>query len=101
MKSIRLPKQLEPFLTVAENAETEMLVFTEKKRPVAALVSLRNVDRESLALGTNPQFLGIIEKARKEIRAGKTASLESVERKFGLDAHKKRRKRAVESRNRH
>ena len=54
----------------------------------------RLVDRESLALSTNPQFLAIIEKARKEIRAGKTTSLESVERKFGLDGQKKRRKRA-------
>ena len=101
MKSIKLPKQVAPFLTVAETAETETLVFTEKKRPVAALVSLRNVDRESLALSTNSQFLGILEKARKEIRAGKAASLESVERKFELDAPKKRRKRAVESRSRH
>ena len=54
----------------------------------------RLVDREFLALSTNPQFLAIIEKARKEIRAGKTTSLESVERRFGLDGQKKRRKRA-------
>jgi hypothetical protein len=46
-------------------------VFTDKKRPVAALVSLRKVDRESLELGTNPEFLKIIEAARKQIRAGK------------------------------
>ena len=98
MKSIQLPKQVAPFLTVAETAETETLVFTEKKRPVAALVSLRNVDRESLALSMNPQFLGIIEKARKEIRAGKTTSLESVEKKFELGAPKKRRQRTVGNR---
>ena len=100
MKSIQLPKQVAPFLAVAETAETETLVFTDNERPVAALVSLRKVDRESLALSTNPQFLGIIERARKEIRSGKTTSFESVERKFGLDAPKKRRKRTVESRSR-
>ena len=94
MKSIQLPKQVAPFVAVAETAKTDTLVFTDNKRPVAALVSLRNVDRESLALSTNPQFLAIIEKARKEIRAGKTTSLESVERKFGLDGQKERRKRA-------
>ena len=98
MKSIQLPKQVVLFLAVAETAETETLVFTDNKRPVAALVSLRKVDRVSLALSTNSQFLGILEKARKEIRAGKTASLESVERKFGLDAPKKRRKRNVKRR---
>lgn len=60
----------------------EPLIFTEKKRPVAMLVSLRKVDRESLALSTNPEFLRIIEAARQEIRAGQTTSLEEVERKL-------------------
>jgi len=98
MKSVQLPKQVAPFLAVAESAETETLLFTERKRPVAALVSLRNVDPESLALSTSPQFLRIIERARKEIRAGKAKSLESVERRFGLDGPKKRRKRNVKKR---
>jgi hypothetical protein len=49
MKAMKLPKELESFLDVAETAEEETLVFTRKKRPVAALVSLRKVDRESLA----------------------------------------------------
>jgi PHD/YefM family antitoxin component YafN of YafNO toxin-antitoxin module len=82
MKSIQLPKELQPFVKVAEAAGEEPLVFTEKKHPVAMLVSLRKVDRESLALGTNPEFLRIIEAARKEIRAGQTTSLEEVERKL-------------------
>ena len=84
MKVMKLPKELQSFLEVAETAEEETLVFTEKKRPVAALVSLRKVDRESLTLSTNPEFLKIIETARKEIRAGKTTSLEALERKFGV-----------------
>jgi hypothetical protein len=50
MKSIQMPKALQPLLTFAEASEQDTLVFTEKRRPVAALVSLRNVDRESLAL---------------------------------------------------
>lgn len=52
MKAMKLPKELQSFL-----------VFTEKKRPVAALVSLRKEDRESLGLSTNPEFLKIIETA--------------------------------------
>ena len=78
MKAMKLPKEIESFLDVAEAIEEETLVFTKKKRPVAALVSLKKVDRESLALSTNPQFLRIIETARKEIRAGKTVSLEAL-----------------------
>ena len=89
MKAMKLPKELQSFLEAAETSREETLVFTEKKRPVAALVSLRRVDRESLALSTNPEFLKIIETARKEIRAGKTTSLEALERKFGVAAPNK------------
>ncbi len=82
MKAIQLPKELQPFVEVAEAGDEEPVVFTEKKRPVAMLVSLRKVDRESLALSTNPEFLRMIEAARKEIRAGQITSLEEVERKL-------------------
>ena len=98
MKAMKLPKEIESFLDVAEAAEEETLVFTKKKRPVAALVSLKKVDRESLALSTNPQFLRIIEAARKEIRAGKTVSLEALEKKYGVVAPNKRMERTRKTR---
>ena len=93
MKAMKLPKEIESFLDVAETAGEKTLVFTRKKRPVAALVSLRTVDRESLALSTNPQFLRIIETSRKEARAGKTISLEALQRKYGVKALNKRMER--------
>ena len=86
MKAMKLPKQLQSFFEVAETAEQETLVFTDKKRPIAALVALRKVDRESPALSTNPEFLRIIETSWKEIRVGKTISLEVLEKKFGVGA---------------
>ena len=84
MKTMQMPKELRPFLEFAEASAVETLVLTEKRLPVAALVSLRKVDRESLALSTNPQFWRIIETARKEIRAGKTITLETLEKKFAV-----------------
>jgi len=84
MKTIPMPKELQSLLKFAEASEQDTVVFTDKRRPVAAFVSLRKVDRESLALSTNPQFLRIIETARNEIREGRTISLEALERKFGI-----------------
>src|SRR5688500_17262778 len=98
MKAMKLPKEIQSFLDVAETAEEETLVFTKKKRPVAALVSLRRVDRESLALSTNPQFMRIIEAARKEVRAGKTISLEALEKKNGVAAPNKKMERTRKTR---
>jgi len=93
MKTIQMPKELQPLLKFAEASEQDTVVFTDKKRPVAALVSLRKVDRESVALSTNPEFWRIIETARKEIRAGKTITLEAIERKFESPAPNKRTQR--------
>ena len=100
MKTIQMPKELQPLLKFAEASEQDTVVFTDKRRPVAALVSLRKVDRESLALSTNPQFLRIIETARNEIRAGRTISLESLERKFGISAPNKASQRTAQKRRR-
>lgn len=98
MKAMKLPKELQSFLDVAESAEEETLVFTKKKRPVAALISLRKVDRESLALSTNPQFLKIIESSRKQVREGKTISLEALRKKFRVVAPSKRTERTRKTR---
>ena len=74
MKTVQLPKGLEALLDFAEASERDTLVLTERKRPVAALISLRKLDRESPALSTNPQFLRIIASSRQDIREGKTIS---------------------------
>jgi len=58
----------------------------------------KNVDRKSLALSTNPQFLRIIENARKEVRAGKVISLEALEKKFGVTAPDKKTERMRKAR---
>jgi hypothetical protein len=52
-----------------------------KKKPVAALVPLKDVDREALAFSsTNLEFRTLIEAARAEFRAGKRLSLEEMKR---------------------
>jgi hypothetical protein len=101
MKAMKLPKELQSFLEVAETAEEDTLVFIKERRPIAALVSLRKVDRESLALSTNPQFLKIIETARKEIRAGKTTSLEALEKKIEIASRKQKIERKRKTRQSH
>ena len=45
---------------------------------MAALVSLKGLDRESVALSTSPAFLEVIAGARREIRRGETVSLDEM-----------------------
>ncbi|MGH8576743.1 MAG: hypothetical protein ACREXX_21545 [Gammaproteobacteria bacterium] len=78
MKTIELSEASRPLSDYAEALDDDILVLTSKKKPVAALVSLKHVDREALALSTSPEFRAIIEAAREEIRAGKRLSLEEM-----------------------
>jgi len=91
MKTMEMPKELRPLLSFAEASEQDTVVFTEKRRPVAALVSLRKVDRECLALSTSPEFWRIIETSRKQVRAGQTITLEDLETKHDVPAPNKLR----------
>ncbi len=69
-----------PLSAYADELGKDVIVLTSNDEPIAAIVSLKNVDRESLALSLNPEFMAIIEQARAECRAGKTLSLEEMKR---------------------
>lgn len=78
MKVIELTAAIKSLVEYADELGDEPVVLMDNSEPVAALVSLRHIDSESLALSTNAEFLAIIEQARREIAAGKTLSLEEM-----------------------
>ncbi len=82
MKTLELRKASRTLADYAANLGTESIVVTSNKKPVAALVSLQNVDRESLSLSLDPAFLRIIRRARAEVRRGDVYSLEQVKREM-------------------
>ena len=55
-------------------------MLTSQRKPVAAIVSLSKVDKESLLLSMNPEFMEIIAQARAEFAAGKRLTLEEMKR---------------------
>ncbi|HKV11240.1 MAG TPA: hypothetical protein VJ725_24070 [Thermoanaerobaculia bacterium] len=82
MKTIELSTASKPLSEYAEEFGEEVVVLTSGHEPVAAVVSLKNVDAESLALSTNPTFLAILEEARAQFERGETISLEEMKRAF-------------------
>ena len=80
MKTIEISTASKPLSEYAREFGDEVIVLTLHEEPVAAIVSLRGVDRESLSLSTSPQFIAIMEQAREEFAAGKTFSLEELKR---------------------
>ena len=80
MKTIKLGNASRSLAAYAKELDDQIVVVTDRNKPVAAVVPLKNVDRESLALSSHPEFLEIIEKSRRQFAAGDTLSLEEMKR---------------------
>ena len=91
MKTVEISEELQSLLESAEASDQDTVVLTDHERPVAALVSLKNVDPESLALSTSAEFLKIIKAARDEIRVGESITLDELESRFESASDKHRR----------
>ena len=78
MKRLKLSSAVRPLAEYVADLGDEAVLFTDGKRAVAALVPLKNVDRESLALSQHPEFLELIGRARAEFAAGRTLSLDEM-----------------------
>ena len=78
MKRITIGQATRSLAHYAAELDDEIVVVTRRNRPVAALVPLRNVDRESLTLSSHPEFLKLVQRARHEIAAGRTLSLQEM-----------------------
>ena len=78
MKTIELKEALKPLSEYINEIDKEILVLTSNKKPIAAVVSLKDVDKESLSLSTNPEFMKLIEMSRKDFKQGKKLSLNDM-----------------------
>jgi antitoxin (DNA-binding transcriptional repressor) of toxin-antitoxin stability system len=80
VKTIKLASARRPLADYAADLGDEILVLTKGDRAVAAVVPLRNVDRESLALSQHPEFLRIIARSRAELATGRKLTLDQMKR---------------------
>jgi antitoxin (DNA-binding transcriptional repressor) of toxin-antitoxin stability system len=83
MKRLQITKATAPLAEYARELKGT-LVITEKGRPIAALVPIEGVDWESLAVGTNPKFVDLIERSRRRYEVEGGISSEEMRRHFGL-----------------
>ena len=84
MKSIEVSKATAPLAEYAHDVESEPLILTEGGVPVAALMAIADADLETVALGSDPRFMALIEQARAQQKAGADLSVEEVRREIGL-----------------
>ncbi len=80
MKRINLSSADRPLAEYAAALRDEIVLLTKRNRAVAAIVPLKNVDRESLALSHHPEFLELIAQSRADFAAGRKLSLDEMRR---------------------
>jgi antitoxin (DNA-binding transcriptional repressor) of toxin-antitoxin stability system len=82
VKRLKLSSAVRPLASYVADFGNETILLTEGNRAVAALVPLKNVDQESLALSQHPEFLELIGRAREEFAAGRTLSLDEMKHRL-------------------
>ena len=82
MKRVAITKARRTLADYARVAHKGTLVVTSRGRPMAAVIPLRDVDLESLALSTNPDFIALITRARTRLAKTGGLSLEQMKRRW-------------------
>lgn len=82
MKTIELSTASRPLCEYTNELEHGSIVLLSHNTPVAVMVSVTDVDLESLALSMSPEFYNIIRHARQEVATGKTISLADMKREI-------------------
>lgn len=85
MTRVELKKATAPLSEYAEKARKDPVIVLRKGKPFAAVVSIRNVDEETLALGTNRKFLKIIKRSRARVKKEGAVPAAELRRRLGLD----------------
>jgi len=80
MKTIQLSNASRPLAEYARELKEDILVIKDANLPVAAIVPLKAVDRESLAISAHPEFLELIARSRVQFAAGQTLTLDEMKR---------------------
>jgi len=93
VKRLKLSSALRPLADYVADFGDETIVLTEGNRAVAAIVPLKNVDRESLALSQHPEFLELIARSQAECALGRTISLDEMKRRVLAGRSPKKRMR--------
>jgi hypothetical protein len=98
VRTLKLSQATRSLAEYASDLHDEIVVLTEGNKLVAAIVPLKETDRESLVLSGHPEFLKLIARSRAEFREGRTLSLAEMTRVFPADQSPKRRLQPTKAR---
>jgi len=90
VKTVELERATAPLAEYVRRARKEGVVVTRRGKPVATVTAVaKGADWESLAIGTHPKFLAIIERSRRAHRERGGISSDEMRRHFGIKPARK------------
>ncbi len=84
MKTLEMAKATASLAEYAQKLHREPVILTRKGKPVAALVSIENVDWETVTLSNDPRFLELIERSRARQKTEGGISSAVMRRRLGI-----------------
>jgi hypothetical protein len=69
---------------LAQLAQREPVILTRQGRPLVVIKNLSGRDWESIALANNPQFIRLIEEARRSYREKGGISIHDMRKELGI-----------------
>ncbi len=85
MKIIEITEAPNSLAEYTQEVTEGPVIVTVGGKPVAALVSIKNADLETVTLSTSPEFIDLIERSRARLRAEGGISTEEMRRRLGLE----------------
>lgn len=86
MKTLETNKATESLGEYARKIGKEPVILTEGGRPVAALVSIRNADNETVNLSVNPRFNALIERSRTHMKSKGSVTGDDMRKRLGVSS---------------
>lgn len=83
MKIVEIAQANATLAEYAAGLAEEPVIITSNGQPIAALITLENIDLETISLSTNPKFMELIERSRARRSEGGVSSTE-MRRRLGL-----------------
>ncbi len=91
MRAVQLTEATGPLSECARRAREETVVLMRRGKPVAAVVTVGSLDWEDLVVGSDPDFVALIERSRRLYKPGAGIPLERIRRRYGLPSRPTRK----------